>query len=271
MYPKTFILLQQEGHLINACLTQGLTSLRRARVDRKGEVYAAFFQLSIGFERLMKVCLIIDHMARNHFAPPPVKVIKKLSHKLTVLFEELKKISLDGSTRPLDNVDANSIEWEMFDYLSQFANSTRYFNLDGLESGNPMISPLSHWRAILGRIIREDVRTQRVQRALGQAAYLSSKLAQSTVVIANNAHGKPMDVFDAVAEPILDELAAPHAVWHVVSLLKKIETLLCEINEFADQAARKEGRSEQPVPTMYEFFTFLYRDRAECLKKKSWP
>jgi hypothetical protein len=79
-----------------------------------------------------------------------------------------------------------------------------------------------------------------------------------------------MDVMDAIVQPVLGEMAAPYAVWHMVSLLQRIEALLRAINEFADSVARREGRCDQPVPVMYEFFTFLWIDRKDCLKKKAW-
>jgi hypothetical protein len=271
MYPRTFVLLQQEGHLIQGCLTHGLTSLRRARVDKKGDVYASFIHLSIGFERLMKVALIINHMARNQFSPPSAEAMKKYGHKLPVLLEELRKISLADSVRSLDDIDEASVEWEMFTYLSDFASSTRYFNLDELGAGKTVADPLAHWRTIIRRIVKEDVSTKRVKKTMGQAAHLSQQMAGSVIVLAHDAEGKPMDVLNAIGQPMLDELAAPYAVWYMVSLLKKLEKSLREINDFADAEAHRQGRTDQPVPSMSEFFLFLYYDRAECLRKKVWP
>lgn len=270
-YPRTFVLLQQEGYLIKGCLTHGLTALRQARVDNKGDVYAAFIQLSIGLERLMKITLVIDHMARHEFRPPSAGMLKKHSHRLLTLFDEPRTIKLDDSACPLDGIDNKSIEWEMLQYLSDFATSTRYFNLDELGTASATTDPLSHWKKVVERIAQEDVPPKQREKAIAKSALLSSLMAEHVVVVANDAHGKPMDVVSAVAQPVLDDIAAPYAVWHMVLLLKKFEALLREVNEFADSVARREGRTDQPVPTMYEFFTFLWHDRAACLSKKAWP
>lgn len=72
----TWFLLQQEGLLAEACLCNGLTALRHANLgDKKARFYSAFFELSIGFERLMKLIIIIDHMAKHNLTPPNSNVI----------------------------------------------------------------------------------------------------------------------------------------------------------------------------------------------------
>jgi len=38
--------------------------------------YSAFFELSIGFERVLKLVLILDHMARNQLVPPDSKAVE---------------------------------------------------------------------------------------------------------------------------------------------------------------------------------------------------
>jgi len=73
-FSATWFLLEQEGLLARACLCNGLTALRRANLGgKKGLFYLAFFELSIGFERMFKLVLIIDHMAQHKLAPPPSK------------------------------------------------------------------------------------------------------------------------------------------------------------------------------------------------------
>ena len=62
----TFSLLQQEGYLTRSCLYTGFSALSNANINNnKGDFYVAFFQLSIGLERLMKLALILDYMATN--------------------------------------------------------------------------------------------------------------------------------------------------------------------------------------------------------------
>lgn len=70
-FSATWFLLEQEGLLAQACLCNGLTALRRANLgDKKGLFYSAFFELSIGFERVLKSGLALAHWqgCRNRFS-----------------------------------------------------------------------------------------------------------------------------------------------------------------------------------------------------------
>ena len=66
MFSEKFKLLQQEGYLTQSSLCQGLTFLRKANLGEKerGLFYSAFFQLSIGIERFMKIVVILDYMSK---------------------------------------------------------------------------------------------------------------------------------------------------------------------------------------------------------------
>ena len=82
VFSATWFLLEQEGLLAQACLCNGLTALRRANLgDKKGLFYSAFFELSIGFERTLKLILILDHMARNQLDPPDSKTVEDYGHR----------------------------------------------------------------------------------------------------------------------------------------------------------------------------------------------
>jgi len=69
-FPKSFVLLQQEGYLISSCLSMGLTELRSANVHNKGSFYSSLFNLSVGIERLLKAIVIIEHMLNKNLSVP---------------------------------------------------------------------------------------------------------------------------------------------------------------------------------------------------------
>ena len=86
---ETFRLLHQEGYLFRSALTTGLSALCKANSTDPGtdKVYTAFFQLSIGLERLTKTILIVTHMSKNRMNPPQPQFIKSLGHNLVKLIE----------------------------------------------------------------------------------------------------------------------------------------------------------------------------------------
>jgi hypothetical protein len=68
-------LLIKEGHIASTCLGQGLTALRKASMERKDYYYQAFFLLTIGLERLMKL-IIIHHYRGTSNTFPDNKILK---------------------------------------------------------------------------------------------------------------------------------------------------------------------------------------------------
>lgn len=79
-FPRSFVLLQQEALLANASLLSGFEYLVKASFNDKGvgAYYAAFFDLTIGFERIMKLAIIADHMWLRTTLNRPQK--RKLGH-----------------------------------------------------------------------------------------------------------------------------------------------------------------------------------------------
>jgi len=271
MNSRTYVLLQNEGHLFHACLTQGLTALRNARVDKKGNVYVAFFQLSIGFERLMKVCLIMDHMVKNRLGLPNAADVRNYGHDLLKLFDILRGIEVTNGTRPLDTVATNSIEWELLQYLSEFGMQSRYFNLNELSSGKATENPLSHWKHVFERILREDVPIEDQNRVVAISTAAAEAIRSFTIVLANDEAGNPIDVLDAMAQPQIDDLTAPYAVWHLLALVRPFVDVLVDLRLRLGGIAHQLSHDSLPVPVMEDFIEFSYfNDLESCLKKTAW-
>jgi hypothetical protein len=122
-FSATWYLLEQEGLLAQACLCNGLTALRRANLgDKKGLFYSAFFELSIGFERVLKLVLILDHMARNQLVPPDSKTVEDYGHKLRSLLRPTKAVcAAHGETAP-DAFQPDSLPLAILGFLDDFAH-----------------------------------------------------------------------------------------------------------------------------------------------------
>ena len=71
--------------------------------------YSAFFELSIGFERVLKLVLILDHMARNQLVPPDSKTVEDYGHKLRALFDASKVVCATRNVTALDGFQSDSL------------------------------------------------------------------------------------------------------------------------------------------------------------------
>jgi len=131
----SFLLLQQEGHLISSCLAMGLTELRSANVYNKGAFYSALFNLSVGIERLLKAIIIMEHMLKNNLSVPTKKQLRGCGHNITELYDECVKISINHGSQLPARSSIDNINQELLGLLSDFAQITRYHNnLDALSA-----------------------------------------------------------------------------------------------------------------------------------------
>lgn len=270
-FGPTFLLLQQEGYLIHSSVTSGLTALRNAHIGDKGLYYTGFFQLSIGLERIMKAVVILDHMASNELAPPTPKVLKDHGHKLLPLFESIREIAVAQGAHPLQAVQAGSIEYDILEHLSAFANGARYFNLDALASGQAEGDPLSNWSGILARVLHEDVPTRAKERVGYQVAAVSAALSGHTTFIVHGFDKRLLSPEEAVALPALSSLVAPYAIARVFLLLVPLRSMLSETTNRVMQLDRGRGAHTPSVPLMEEFVQFVWLDKKAILRKKAWP
>ena len=71
---EKFLLL--EANLTLATIADGLDCLKNANGYQKGIFYQAFFSLSIGIERLLKLIIIDKHRIENQGRFPSNKVIR---------------------------------------------------------------------------------------------------------------------------------------------------------------------------------------------------
>ena len=120
-FSKEERLLLIEGSLTAFSLAEGLDCLRKANVYEKGLYYQAFFSLSIGIERLLKLIIIYDYRVKNNGKFPENKEIKTKGHDLHEMFNIVVPSILE-----------NNIYNSTISFLSDFAKTTRYYNLDVL-------------------------------------------------------------------------------------------------------------------------------------------
>ncbi|MBI2472441.1 MAG: hypothetical protein HYV59_14570 [Planctomycetes bacterium] len=266
-FPGSFLLLQQEGYLIESCLTSGLTNLRKAHVHNKGGFYSALFNLSIGIERLLKAILIIDHMLQNNLSSPSKKQLKGYGHRLIDLYNSVFGVANREGVAVADFDSLDSINQNILNLLSNFAQSTRYYNLDSLDSRQLCKDPLSHWGEIIFAILNQDVSEKQRTRVLSKAGIIAKLIESKTMVLMHGLDQKPLTLESTFSLPSLHELAVKHAVLRLVSVL-------CPLRKLVRSLCHKTyglGRTAPPIPQMQEFLEWLWDDRQYVLRKKKWP
>jgi hypothetical protein len=237
MFPTSpkFSLLQQEGYLCRSCLRTGLFALKNANLGNKGDFYVAFFQLSIGLERLMKLTLILDYMVANQLNLPDNNWLKSFSHRLTDILRNIelieKRVSNKDDVRNI--LKPASFELEILTLLDEFAQKTRYANLDGLTGKQNLSDPLEKWGNISQRIFEKEVPENIKQQLLGEAVAASSILSGHSVVLFSDLGKKPLSFEDGYWQQNMFKVVSPHMIWMVMKIIHPIYSVMCDVSGLA--------------------------------------
>jgi hypothetical protein len=270
-FSKTFLLLQQEAFLIQSSLLSGLHHLRNARLDTKGQFYAAFFQLSIGLERLMKLTFIINFMREHKMAVPTRRRLKDFGHGLVSLFDHLAALALPGKANPLETIEPNSVERAILMHLSEFAEGARYHNLDTLVRNQQFVDPLEKWDGIIERVLNEDVRDRVKRRIEKQSTMLAKASARISMVVGADLKRRPLDHLSMFSQPQYHDIAAGHLVNHTITLIRVLVQQLDDVCHLILIDPAHDRSQSLPIPHMHEFFNFIHFEKSEILRKRRWP
>lgn len=275
MFSDTWFLLEQEGLLAQACLCNGLTALRKANLgDKKGLFYSSFFELSIGFERTMKLILILDHMARNQLVPPDSKTVEDYGHKLRSLFDAVKAIGSTNGVTVLDEFQPNSLPIIILDFLDDFAHpGGRYSNINKLtgHKHQAMADPIVQWGEIANRIVREHATPKERQctELNGQIATVAFGGAATSLI--SDMDQRQMDVDRLFTRASELDAVAKHAIFALVTLIAALRDVIGSLCDGAWAANPPCASGVADVPDMKEFFQFAWPNKNYVMRKRRWP
>ena len=274
-FSPTWFLLEQEGLLAQACLCNGLTALRRANLgDKKGLFYSAFFELSIGFERVLKLILILDHMARNQLVPPDSKTVEDYGHKLRSLFDAAKGACAAHGVTALDAFQPNSLPIAILGFLDDFAHpGGRYSNINKLtgHKHQALADPIVQWGEIANRIMREHATPKDRQRAQLNGHMASAAFGDAAASLMSDMDQRPMDVARLFTRASELDAAARHAIYALVTLIAALRDVIESLCDSAWAANPPSSTGVADVPDMKEFFQFAWADRQYVMRKRQWP
>ena len=144
---NTFDALLNEAHFTRNILGAGVTQIRKANYAQKGMYFQSFSSLSIGLERISKLCIVLDYYTQHNGVFPTNEYIKKeIGHDLIKLY--IKSIDIIN-TYQIPIPDAYRIDFpiclNILTILSQFAKGDRYANLNFLTGIDSQNDPIANW------------------------------------------------------------------------------------------------------------------------------
>lgn len=251
---KAVLLLLKEAGLCATCIEQGLTSLRKASLVRKWNYYQAFFLLSIGIERLLKIIVITISRVEENKLPTNTQ-LKAYGHDIVALY---KKVS--GHIRPDDEFyNSDKIYDILMHFLSEFAQISRYYNLDSITGIEKTDDPLFKWKEIQLGIENRHCYTGKISERQKE---FTDKLDQ--VFFFRVSTEKDVIISDAenylLETRNLDKVQG-YSVYYFHQLISQMVSLLNEISNKKNQ-----------LPYLNEFFPLFNNSMTikEVISRKNW-
>lgn len=268
MYSRTYLLLQNEGYLVQGCLRSALTALLKSSSAERGPLYVALFNYSIGLERLLKLSLLLDHCVTNRGAFPTYAQIKSFGHDVGTLYETAKLLLERYQIETPANCRTDAIDERLLEIVTSFADSKgRYFNLNALIGGGGGSDPLSKWGKLLTEIYKRDVPPLKRISAEEQDEALADLMKETTVYVpATGFDGTEQSYEGFFADHGKITLVMPEVTWRFARLLYPLQMLVYEL----DQPLRSgTAGNPQDYPAMWEICAFCGTDKASTLAEIS--
>jgi hypothetical protein len=267
VYSRTYLLLQNEGHLLRGCIQSALGALRRSSSAERGPLYAALFSYSIGLERLLKISLILDHCVVNKGKFPTWKEIKGFGHDLGALYDLAMAACIRHNVQIPESCVTDEIDECLLELLAGFADSDRYFNLDALTGGGKSADPLPEWGRLLAKIYERDVPLLKRSSGEEQLEAMADSMKPKTVYVpASGFDGTVQSYKDFFADHGKITLVMPEVVWRFARMLYPFQMLVFELDHPLHSG--KAGKPED-YPHMWEFCAFCSNDKEATLAEIS--
>lgn len=248
MFTEKERLLANEAALTSSLLGNGLNALRKADLYNKGLYYQAFFSISIGIERLLKIIVITQFRCEHNGEFPTDINLREFGHDIIKLYE-YTGIKLDK----------NSIYYNIISFLNDFAKKSRYYNIDSMMNKNIRYDdPLNEWYTISQAIVEP----LKKKKSICNKQELAELIDSVSLIRFHDLNGN--EINNAVE--LLDDLEKRDIIqsYSVQYLFEIIVEIVEEVRHLQTK--------KYMMPVLSEFFVLYHKHWKpnEIRKKKDW-
>jgi len=258
MYGKTFNALANEASFAFEILNSGITQIRKANYAKKGVYFQSFINLSVGLERIGKLCLILDHYIENDGKFPTEKYLKKnIGHNIQRLYENsiVIKEKHQFKFKWLDDLN-NIIHQNILNILSDFAITDRYENLNILVNAKQENNPIMSWYTNVDmQIFEQRITNKKKIKIMNEAEKVHKLMSQSTFVMYSSEDGKELNKVNEVAvETGIYNAVSPYRQLYVAQIIRFWIELIWKLQYKAMDLGKEE------IPFFSDMFGCFYND-----------
>lgn len=260
--------LVTEANFTSDLLESGVTAIGKANYASRGKYFEAFNSLSIGLERIGKICLLLDHYIENNGNFPNDKSIRSFGHDLMQLYQKsLTIISKNQLTLRYSKDLSDPIHQSILSILSNFAKGDRYSNINLLtDDGNPT-DPIKNWYYHVDcELFEKRVSTKKKMSIQFNAKLFGESMKDLGVVYHLSETGDVInDLENSSFKTGMTNSITKYRILYVAQIVRYWVEILRGLQYNAFQISEK-----QEIPWMSESFTIFNNDDAYLLTRKSF-
>ena len=251
-----------EASLAASCLGIGLTGIRQYSFADKGRFFAGMFGVTIGLERILKLCVVLEHLLRTG-APPTQNELKDHGHSLSALLTTVRAVNARCALAVDEGGLEGTLSQKIVELLTSFAGKARYYNLNVMTRTQaiPMAEPLAAWAREIGQeLVRRHHRpSARVRADIAAAAALKGTPGVLMEHVGDD--GAPIqDLGGFVSHSAVAETKQKYSVFYIHGI-----ALFCiGVLEALDE------RFNPPLYVSEPFRSFWVTDQRAILRRKRW-
>lgn len=264
---QTFQALIKEATFTKEVLGSGTTQIRKANYASHGVYAQAFAGLSVGLERIGKLCLILDHYLDNGGKFPDFNYLKnQIGHKLELLQSRGEEIAkrrnikfrfLSALNHPLHS--------SILRVLHAYADGDRYSNINVLIGAKQQDDPIAAWFELVDMLIFSSLVPEKRKQHIAKNSALGQELMSNALVFHTAETGEAIEQYgEASFRTGMFEAVAPHRQLYVLQIIRYWVELLWELGSQAQSLGRKE------IPFFGEIFGGFYNDDSYFKSRRTW-
>jgi hypothetical protein len=267
-FSARFRALQSEAGLTAQLLGSGATILRTANSAQDGYYSQALFNLSIGLERAAKLILVLDHCIETKGRFPDDAQLRKFGHNIEQLFKATELVRVKHQLLDAEHeLPSADIHKAILATLSEFAKSSRYYNLDYLAKGTAAttINPIAAWFSSVGTPILTKHYSGKVQkRDKARAQIAEAAIGHMSSVVHSTEIHTPIDTIAAMFEHgAKTKVIQKWGQFYTLQVIRYVARLISSLSYPAETISND-------IPHLIEYFALFLNEDAYLKSRKTW-
>ncbi len=201
----------------------------------RGLYFSSFSSISLGIERLGKLCILLDCYIRSDGSFPKEEYVRKFGHDLGKLYEMSHNIAKRNEIAFKHGYPDSDIHMEIMKLLTGFARGDRYANLTKLMEESYGHDPISEWHHKVDEPIYNLRVSERQKEKIRRNARIIDRLSSSFMMVRHTGEDRAEinSIEDASFRTGKSEAVAKYRQLYVVQIIRYWVELLVSLADIA--------------------------------------